>query len=85
MQIVTPRGWKSDRAASRYLFLVGRNSRTIAVSIGMFPPSPKPMKQANTLMPTKLLGAAVRIPKTPVMRQVRLNAHFRPMTSAARP
>ena len=43
----TPIGWKKDRAASRNRRFVGRNSRVMVASIGMLPPTPKPLREGD--------------------------------------
>lgn len=72
------------RSAVSRLSLLGEVSAHVA-SIGMLPPSPKPQSAVMAQMALKLLGAATRKPKTEVMRQVMLKAHFLPMTSADSP
>jgi hypothetical protein len=40
--VTTPRGWKVERVQRRKRRRVGRNSRQMRASMGMFPPTPKP-------------------------------------------
>jgi hypothetical protein len=50
------------------------------VSIGMFPPIPKPVKATSASIAGYELGAAIKIPKVEHTKTVPLKAHFRPVS-----
>lgn len=54
------------------------NSRVMVVSIGMFPPMPKPVKAVRTRKGVYELGAPKQIPKIEAIKTVKLKAHCRP-------
>jgi hypothetical protein len=64
------------RKVRRYWWLPGRNSRKVALSTGMLPPTPKPARAKRVASAAKDGAAPAERPKIPVMRRVRLNDHL---------
>jgi len=67
------------------ILTVGRNSRVIVASMGMFPPTPRPMRAQRKQRAPKFEGAAKIKPKTEAIKQVMLKHQRRPIISTRRP
>lgn len=86
--MTTPIGWNVDRAHSKKRRLVGRNSSVMVASIGMLPPTPRPMQNVRKQRAPKLLGAAkLEVKNRQLMQRAsreKRETHMRPNTEEMR-
>jgi hypothetical protein len=84
-ELSCPIGHHTERRVRRELEASGRNSRNRAPSTGRLPPTPNPSAPNKKQTPLQLVAYEEAIPKTLVMRRVRLKAMRRPKISDPRP
>ena len=73
---IWPRTQNVASVVRRWCDFEGMNSRKSAESMGMLPPTPKPIRAMRAARVVKVGELPEAIPNVPAMRRVRLNGHL---------